>query len=192
MNQNTFVKLDYYNLIEHLKTYTTSQLGRGLLDKITPSPYIKVVSKRLNETQEAKNLLSAVGGVPIHGVGNIDFIIEQVEKGIVLECDNLLQVGEFLRGCRKIKEFMHAKQDYVPTLSEYSLSITTLRSVEDNINQAISKGRVDTNASKELKRIRRHIDIEQGKIDCVVCKDLSRMGRNSIDTGYYIEKYCKK
>ncbi len=32
-------------------------------------------------------------------------------------------------------------------------------------------------------------DIEQGKIDCVACKDLSRMGRNSIDTGYYIEKY---
>ncbi len=32
-------------------------------------------------------------------------------------------------------------------------------------------------------------DIEQGKIDCVVCKDLSRMGRNSIDTGYYIEKH---
>lgn len=32
-------------------------------------------------------------------------------------------------------------------------------------------------------------DIELGKIDCVACKDLSRMGRNSIDTGYYIEKY---
>ncbi len=33
------------------------------------------------------------------------------------------------------------------------------------------------------------VDIEQGNIDCVICKDLSRMGRNSIDTGYYIEKY---
>ena len=32
-------------------------------------------------------------------------------------------------------------------------------------------------------------DIEAGKIDCVVVKDLSRMGRNTIDTGYYIEKY---
>jgi len=32
-------------------------------------------------------------------------------------------------------------------------------------------------------------DVENGKIDCIVVKDLSRLGRNSIDTGYYIEKY---
>ena len=32
-------------------------------------------------------------------------------------------------------------------------------------------------------------DIDKGKIDCIVCKDLSRLGRNSIDTGYYIEKH---
>ena len=32
-------------------------------------------------------------------------------------------------------------------------------------------------------------DVESGKIDCIVVKDLSRLGRNTIDTGYYIEKY---
>ena len=32
-------------------------------------------------------------------------------------------------------------------------------------------------------------DIESGKIDCVVVKDLSRLGRNAIDTGYYTEYY---
>ena len=32
-------------------------------------------------------------------------------------------------------------------------------------------------------------NIEDGKIDCIVVKDLSRLGRNTIDTGYYIEKY---
>jgi DNA invertase Pin-like site-specific DNA recombinase len=32
-------------------------------------------------------------------------------------------------------------------------------------------------------------DMESGKIDCCVSKDLSRLGRNAIDTGYYIEKY---
>ena len=28
-------------------------------------------------------------------------------------------------------------------------------------------------------------DIEQGKINCVVVKDLSRQGRNAIDSGFY-------
>lgn len=32
-------------------------------------------------------------------------------------------------------------------------------------------------------------DIENGKIDCIITKDLSRLGRDYIDTGYYIEKY---
>lgn len=32
-------------------------------------------------------------------------------------------------------------------------------------------------------------DIETKKIDCVVVKDLSRLGRNYLDSGYYIEKY---
>ncbi len=165
MNDNTFSKLEYFSLVEHLKTYTSSNLGKNLIDKLYPSPYIKVVKKRLQETAEAKQLLSSVGGVPIQGVGNIDFLIEQVEKGIVLECGDLLQVGEFLRGCRKLREFMTAKQNYAPTLANYSLSITPLKNVEDEISQAISKGRVDTSASTELKRIRRYIDVEQTKIE---------------------------
>lgn len=32
-------------------------------------------------------------------------------------------------------------------------------------------------------------DIESSKVNCVIVKDLSRLGRNSIDTGYYIERY---
>ncbi len=32
-------------------------------------------------------------------------------------------------------------------------------------------------------------EIEKGNIDCIIVKDLSRFGRNVIDTGYYIEKF---
>ena len=32
-------------------------------------------------------------------------------------------------------------------------------------------------------------DIEKGKIDCIVTKDLSRFGRDHIDTGYYLRRY---
>lgn len=32
-------------------------------------------------------------------------------------------------------------------------------------------------------------DIEAGKINCVITKDLSRLGRDHSETGYYIEKY---
>lgn len=32
-------------------------------------------------------------------------------------------------------------------------------------------------------------DVEAGLINCIIVKDLSRLGRNAIDTGYYIEQY---
>jgi len=32
-------------------------------------------------------------------------------------------------------------------------------------------------------------DVDAGKVDCIIVKDLSRLGRNAIDTGYYMEKY---
>ena len=34
-------------------------------------------------------------------------------------------------------------------------------------------------------------DIEAGHINCVIVKVLSRLGRNTIDTGYYIEQYFR-
>lgn len=34
-------------------------------------------------------------------------------------------------------------------------------------------------------------DIEADHVNCVIVKDLSRLGRNSIDTGYYIEQYFR-
>ena len=40
---------------------------------------------------------------------------------------------------------------------------------------------------KEFQRMLE--DVESGKVNCIIVKDLSRLGRNVIDTGYYIEKY---
>ncbi len=35
-------------------------------------------------------------------------------------------------------------------------------------------------------------DIEDGKINCIITKDLSRFGRDHINTGYYLERYLPK
>lgn len=35
-------------------------------------------------------------------------------------------------------------------------------------------------------------DIEAGRVNCVIVKDLSRLGRNTIDTSYYIERYFRE
>lgn len=50
---------------------------------------------------------------------------------------------------------------------------------------------VDTVSGTTFERpefIRMMADIENGRVNCVIVKDLSRLGRNVIDTGYYVEK----
>ena len=35
-------------------------------------------------------------------------------------------------------------------------------------------------------------DIENGKLNCIIVKDLTRFGRNAIDLLYFLFEYCKK
>lgn len=50
------------------------------------------------------------------------------------------------------------------------------------IDNGFSGKRFDRPAFREVLQ-----DIQKGKIDCVVVKDLSRLGRNHITVGYYLE-----
>ena len=52
----------------------------------------------------------------------------------------------------------------------------------------VDDGLTGTNFERpDFKRMKQ--DIEEGKIDCVITKDLSRLGRNFVQTGYYTDEY---
>lgn len=164
MNNYTFEKLHYEELKEIVKSYCVSGLGKALIDKLMPSSDLKTVSKRLKDTDEARKLLDASYHIPLEGIFNISPIIEKIEKGASLEPSDLNMVSDFLRGCRKIKTFMKDKDFFAPTLSAYSLNISEFQDIEDEINQSIKGNKVDSNASKELRKIRRKIDECEGNI----------------------------
>ncbi|GAA0077440.1 endonuclease MutS2 [Clostridium sp. CTA-5] len=164
MDNTTLEKLHYYELKEMIKGYCASGLGKALIDKLEPSTNIKVVNRRLNETSEGRALLDASYHIPFEGIFNVSPLIEKMEKGASLAAEDLSMIEDFLRGCRKLKLFMKDKEGYAPTLSAYSLNITDLSYIEEEIDASISGNRIDSNASKELKKIRKHIDICDGQI----------------------------
>lgn len=164
MDINTYEKLQYNELKEIVKTFCASGLGKNLLDKLQPSSNSKVVKNRLKETTEARKLLDAENHIPLIGISNVGSIIEKLDKGMILEPTDLMTISDFLRGCRKIKKFMLANDFFAPVLSSYAYSMTELLNIEEEINFSIKNGRVDSSASKELKRIRRHIELADEKI----------------------------
>ncbi len=188
MNHTTFEKLQYNELKEIVKSYCVSGLGKQLLDKLMPSPNLAVVKNRLNETTEARAILDAEGHVPFLGVSNIDNTIKKLEKGIILDPSELVSISDFLRGCRKIKKFMLEKEFFAPVLASYANSMSEFKSVEEEINFAIKANRVDSAASRELKRIRNHIETTEEKIKDRLTKFLNNSANKTYIQEFFISK----
>ena len=62
-----------------------------------------------------------------------------------------------------------------------------LESYEEYIDDGYTGANFDRPSFKKMIK-----DIENGKVDCIITKDLSRFGRDHIDTGYYLERYLPK
>ena len=164
MNIETFEKLQLKEVKELIKNHCVSSLGKELIDKINPSGNYKIVKRRLDENKEAKKVLENSNHIPLEGLFNINPTIDKVEKGMILSPNELINVEDFLRGCRKIKSFMIDKEFYSPTLSSYALNITECVNIEEEIKYCIKGNKVNSEASKELKKIRRSIEITEGRI----------------------------
>lgn len=188
MDKLTLENLDYYKLKELIKSYCVSGLGKNLIDKIEPIFNLKVVKQRLKETTEGRNLLNASYHLPLEGIFNVIPLIDKIEKGLILEPEELYSISNFLRGSRKVKIFLKDKEAYAETLCEYGKNITELYYLEEEINISIRGNSVDTNASKELKRIRRHIEICEGKIK----EKLEKFLKNSANKEYIQDNFISQ
>lgn len=188
MDIMTLEKLNYNELKEIVKGYCVSGLGKALIDKLEPSSNLKVVNRRLDETSEGRRLIDASYHIPLVGIFNVLPYIDKIEKGSSLDPEDLAIMSDFLRGCRKVKLFIKDKEGYAPTLSNYGESITDLSFVEEEINRCIRGSIVDSNASRELKKIRRGIDECENKIK----EKLERFLKNSENKQYIQEFFISK
>lgn len=188
MNLETFEKLQLNEVKELVKIYCVSSLGKNLIDKLMPSNNYSVVKNRLSENKEARKVLENSNHVPLEGLFDINPLIGKVEKGMILETQELVFCEDFLRGCRKIKSFMIDKEFYSPTLSSYALNITECENIEEEIKYAVKNNKISSDASKELKKIRRNIDICEGRIQ----ERLNKFLTSSVNKKYIQEFIISK
>ena len=106
MNTMTFEKLQYNELKDIVKSYCVSGLGKELLNKLEPSTSLKVVRNRLNETTEARAILDAEGHVPFFGISNIASTIQKLEKGMILDPEELVSVSDFYVDVERLKVYV--------------------------------------------------------------------------------------
>lgn len=81
---------------------------------------------------------------------------------------------------RKPGDSLENQQDIIENFIATSPDIRLVEIYCDNQTTGTNFDRSDFNRMME--------DAQSGRINCIIVKDLSRFGRNSIDSGYYIEK----
>ncbi len=179
MNKDTIEKTQFIQVIDRLKGYAISSYGKQRIEELKPSSNLALVKNRLRETAEAKALLLANLHVPFMGLSNIEHLTNQVEKGFILDPHELIDYADFLRSGRLIQNFMEKNKSLSPLLANYSLAIQTFSDVEDDIYRTIRNNQIDTEASRELRKIRRSIQECEREIEEKLSKFLRSSGNKS-------------
>lgn len=164
MNSTAIKILEFDKIKDLLKTYTVSDTGSQLIDRLEPSLNINTIRSWMNETTEACAILQRSGNVPVHSLNGIENALGKLGKGISLLPEELEIILGLLQEVSKLKRFMKDKAAVAPIVSSYALSAYELEELSEEIGRCIRNGIVADKASSELSRIRKKIIILEDRI----------------------------
>ncbi|MFD1670701.1 endonuclease MutS2 [Agrilactobacillus yilanensis] len=164
MNQKTFEKLQYPELIAKVKPYCMSKLGQQYLEQLLPATDPVTVQRRLDETSNAKAILTTPQKVPALIATDVAAIVEMLTDGYILKPEELTKISIFLKDVRIIQNFMMAQQYIAPILADYAADLQPFRTIETEIERVIKNKRIEDDASKALQQTRQQIKATTQKI----------------------------
>jgi DNA mismatch repair protein MutS2 len=164
LNPKTLNILEFPSIKILLAGFAASNLGRKLAGDLTPKTNLSAITDALRETTEARLILDSSGTPPMHGLADIGELLQKVKIGGILDPVSLLAVSDFLRGCRKTREFMAKRVDQAPLVARYAQGMAIFPELEEEINRCVVDGAVSSEASPGLKKVRKEIGRLQEKI----------------------------
>src|SRR5699024_3538939 len=161
IDEKSMNTLEYFKIIDQLSKFTVSELGKTQVKNIQPSKSRTEVVKLLEETDDAVKLYRLKGGMPLGTFYDVRPYLKRMEIGAVLTGQELVQVGQLLKGVREIFEFFQEVREEEIELSQlYSISdgMIVLSKLERKIYATLTEsGIVLDDASPKLKSTRMSI-----------------------------------
>jgi DNA mismatch repair protein MutS2 len=160
MDDRSLKVLEFYQLLEVLKTFSVSPLGRKRCEALRPSTDVLLIQSRLAEVLELKEILETTGEIPIKGLKDVEEILRRLEvEGSILGVQELIDIYKQIDLCKGVKRFFQKlKVVEAPHLQEKISKLSSLKTLEKEILQAINtKGEILDRASPTLKEIRRQL-----------------------------------
>uniref|UniRef100_UPI00404834A0 endonuclease MutS2 n=3 Tax=Algoriphagus sp. TaxID=1872435 RepID=UPI00404834A0 len=160
-------KVNFIKIKELIKAECTSSLGQGFVDQITFSKDFGLVQRLLDQTEEFRQLLLAGEPFPSSHFTNLNPYLEKAKlEGAFLEQDEFQEIKLALQTLQLCISFFQKFGESYPTLKALlglllDLDLKLLREIDQVLDE---KGKLRSNASKELQLIRTQLLYEESRL----------------------------
>ena len=156
MTERSLRVLEFGKIRDQLAQYCVSDMGRELCDALTPTGQMDDVLRWQQETEEARTVLTYLGGTPMVSFSDVRAPLHLAEIGSALSPRALLDIAACLRASRAARDALVGERDNTPMITANASRLSTFKPIEQAITDAIlSEDEIADRASTELFTIRR-------------------------------------
>ncbi|RQN10517.1 endonuclease MutS2 [Clostridium butyricum] len=160
MNEKSLRILEFNKIKDKIKKYARTNAGKEKISDLAPYDNVYEINNKLDETNEALEVILDKGNPPLEGLFDIHEGVERARKGGALTPEQLLKIGSTLRAARNMKEFFK-REDFEKAyerLEDLAYILTPVKNLEDDIERSIvSEEEISDKASATLYNIRRSL-----------------------------------
>ncbi len=168
MREKSKSVLEFDKIIERLSDFAETSNGKKEVMRLQLSYDTEGVEFKQKQTAEALSIIIEKGTPPLGGVADIKEYVKRGSVGGIISLKGLLSCADTLRAARLIKNYVllnNKEERSFEILEKLCSSIYSNKETEDRIFAVIiSEEEIADDASPELKRIRREIQIKQNSI----------------------------
>jgi DNA mismatch repair protein MutS2 len=160
--------LEFDKIIERLSDYAETSNGKNEVRKLDVSSDLEGVIFKQKQTSEALSIIIEKGNPPLGGITEIKEYVKRGSVGGIISLRGLLNCADTLRAARLVKNYVllnNKEERSYEILEELCSNIYANKEIEDKIYDIIiSEEEIADDASPELKRTRREIQVKQNAI----------------------------
>ena len=156
MDSQSFKALEFDQIIELLKGFATSSIGKELCGNLKPQRKLSWVRKRLGEIDDLRRAVEVYGEIPLGGIQDVRISIERARiEGVILSPEEILEILANIRVSHALKSsFKKLKGDF-SFYGDLVSRLSDVRALEKEIVRTVDpKGKIYDHASPMLRQIR--------------------------------------
>lgn len=167
MNEKALKTLEYYKIIDMLKAFATSSIGKNKCRQLRPLDNLTEIETMQQETADALSRIYQKGSLSFSGVKDVRGSLKRLEIGSTLGIGELLAIRSLLENASRAKAYSRreTENEHTDSLDNMFELIEPLSPLATEIGRCIlSEDEISDDASTGLRQVRRSMKLTNDKI----------------------------